>query len=39
MKTAQYFSERAQRGDLSAALAFLNRPGGQPPADDDSLPG
>jgi len=39
MKTAQYFSERAQRGDLQAALAFLSRPGGQPPADDDRLPG
>jgi hypothetical protein len=39
MKTAQYFNERAQRGDLQAALAFLNRAGGQPPADDDRLPG
>lgn len=39
MKTAQYFAERAQRGDLSSALAFLSRPGGQPPADDDRLPG
>lgn len=39
MKTAQYFTERAERGDLQAALAFLNRSGGQPPADDDSLPG
>lgn len=39
MKTAQYFSERAQRGDLQAALAFLGRQGGQPPAEDDRLPG
>ncbi|MBS3998514.1 MAG: pilus assembly protein HicB [Hydrogenophaga sp.] len=39
MKTAQYFAERAQRGDLQAALAFLNRSGGQLPADEDRLPG
>lgn len=39
MKTADYFSERAQRGDLQSALAFLNRAGGQPPAEDDQLPG
>lgn len=39
MKTADYFTERAQRGDLQAALDFLNRAGGQPPADGDRLPG
>lgn len=39
MKTAEYFSERARRGDLQSALAFLNRTGGQPPAEDDRLPG
>ncbi|OSZ63420.1 YlcI/YnfO family protein [Hydrogenophaga sp. IBVHS2] len=39
MKTAQYFVERSGRGDLQAALALLGRPGGQPPAEDDRLPG
>lgn len=39
MKTANYFSERAERGDLQAALTFLNRSGGLPPADGDRLPG
>lgn len=39
MKTADYFTERAQRGDLQAALDFLNRAGGQPPVDADRLPG
>lgn len=38
MKTAQYFADRASRGDLQAALVMLSRPGGQPPADDDRLP-
>ncbi|HOV18301.1 YlcI/YnfO family protein [Ottowia sp.] len=38
MKTADYFQERARTGDLDAALAFLRRAGGQPPADDDRLP-
>lgn len=38
MKTADYFAERARRGDLQAALDLLNRPGGQPPVDDDRLP-
>ena len=38
MKTAQYFADRAQRGDPQAALALLGRSGGQPPADDDRLP-
>lgn len=39
MKTAQYFVERSGRGDLQQALALLGRPGGQPPAEDDRLPG
>lgn len=38
MKTADYFTERAQRGDLRSALAFLSRASGQPPAEDDQLP-
>ncbi len=38
LKTADYFAERARRGDLQAALNFLNRPGGQPPVEDDRLP-
>lgn len=35
MKTADYF---AQRGDVSAALAFLSRQGGQAPEEQDVLP-
>ena len=31
LKTADYFAERAKRGDLAAALAMLNRVGGQAP--------
>ncbi|MDZ7811625.1 MAG: pilus assembly protein HicB [Ideonella sp.] len=38
MRTAQFFGERAQRGDLQSALAILGRAGGLPPADDDRLP-
>ncbi len=38
MKTARYFVERAANGNLDAALALLNRSGGQPPAADDELP-
>ncbi|MFT4194879.1 hypothetical protein [Ottowia sp.] len=34
-----YFQQQARTGDLNAALAFLSRAGGQPPADDDRLPG
>ncbi|MEY4907259.1 MAG: hypothetical protein RL260_977 [Pseudomonadota bacterium] len=37
LKTADYFTERAQRGDVQAAMALLSRAGGQPPADDDRL--
>lgn len=39
MKTGEYFADRARGGDLQAALAMLGRPGGQPPAEDDRLPG
>jgi hypothetical protein len=39
MKTGEYFAYRARGGDLQAALAMLGRPGGQPPAEDDRLPG
>ncbi|MEN9891141.1 MAG: hypothetical protein RLY78_1436 [Pseudomonadota bacterium] len=38
MKTADYFTARAQRGDLQQALALLRRDGGQPPVDEDRLP-
>jgi predicted DNA-binding protein len=41
MKTADYFAqraERAQRGDVNAALAFLSRQGGQAPEEQDVLP-
>ncbi|MEY3613077.1 MAG: hypothetical protein RJB14_2799 [Pseudomonadota bacterium] len=41
MKTADYFAQRAQRaqrGDVSAALAFLSRQGGQAPEEHDVLP-
>lgn len=38
LKTADYFAERARRGDVQAALDFLGRPGGLPPEEDDRLP-
>lgn len=38
MKTADYFTQRAQRGDMKAALSFLSRQGGQPPEEQDTLP-
>ena len=38
MKTADYFAQRAQRGDMAAALAFLGRKGGQAPGPEDVLP-
>lgn len=38
MKTADDFAQRAQRGDMTAALAFLSRKGGQPPEESDDLP-
>lgn len=38
MKTADWFVQRAERGDVHAALAFLSRKGGVPPEDNDVLP-
>jgi hypothetical protein len=38
LKTANYFVERGARGDIAAALAFLNREGGVAPAEGDELP-
>ena len=35
LKTADYFAQRATQGDLKAALAMLNRTGGQTPAAGD----
>ena len=35
LKTADYFAQRAAKGDLNAALAMLNRSGGQAPVEDD----
>ena len=37
MKTADYFAERANQGDVNAALKFLSRKGGIAPEDDDVL--
>ena len=35
LKTADYFAQRAAKGDLNAALAMLNRSDGQAPVEDD----
>jgi uncharacterized protein (DUF1778 family) len=35
LKTAEYFTKRAQRGNKAQALRFLRRRGGQPPREDD----
>lgn len=37
IKTADYFQERAKRGNLDAALALLNRTGGEPPQAGDEV--
>ena len=37
MRTAQFFGERAARGDIEAARRLLARDAGQPPAPDDRL--
>jgi hypothetical protein len=37
LKTADYFAERAKRGDLAAALAMLSRAGGQTPDANDEF--
>ena len=38
LKAADYFAERAKQGDLAAALAMLNRAGGQVPDAKDTFP-
>ena len=38
IETADEFAKRAQQGDMTAALAFLSRKGGQPPQEQDVLP-
>jgi hypothetical protein len=35
LKTADFFADRAKRGDLEEALSMLSRSGGQPPNEDD----
>ena len=37
LKTADYFAERAAKGDIKAALAMLKRRGGQAPVSGDEL--
>jgi hypothetical protein len=37
IKTAAYFTERAKSGNLSSALAMLNRSGGEPPQMGDEI--
>ena len=37
IKTADYFQERAKRGNLDAALALLNRTDGVPPQAGDEI--
>jgi hypothetical protein len=37
LRTADYFAERAARGDLDAALRFMSRGGGEPPRPDDVI--
>jgi hypothetical protein len=37
LKTADYFTGRAARGDVDAALRILSRPGGEPPRPGDEL--
>ena len=38
LKTADYFAERAARGDIDAVLRILARPGGEPPRSGDEIP-
>lgn len=35
LKTAEYFAQRAERGNKTKALRFLRRRGGQSPRDHD----
>jgi uncharacterized protein (DUF1778 family) len=40
IQTAEpFFAEREERGDKSAAIRFLTRPGGEPPRSGDELNG
>jgi hypothetical protein len=38
LRTAEYFRERAARGDKAKALRFLRRKGGEAPRADDERP-
>lgn len=38
LKAADFFAERAARGDIGAALKILGRAGGAPPREGDELP-
>jgi hypothetical protein len=38
LKTASYFAQRANDGDLDEALKLLSRKGGMPPDSGDMLP-
>ncbi len=38
LRTVTFFEERAARADWTAALAVLNRTGGEPPREGDELP-
>jgi hypothetical protein len=38
IEPADDFAQRAQRGDMSSALAFLSRKDGQQPQEPDVLP-
>lgn len=37
LRTVDFFTERAKRADVGAALAILDRRGGQPPREDDRI--
>jgi len=38
LETADYFAERAARGDIDAALPISGRRGGEPPRSGDEVP-
>jgi hypothetical protein len=38
LKTADYFAERAARGDINVALRILGRTGREPPRSGDEVP-
>lgn len=37
LRTLDFFAERAARGDVEATLEIMNRPGGEPPREDDRI--